>query len=208
MPNIKSRVYENIFTPEEIKILQRDQDVRPVVLDTNGIIDKNLDYHIKHSISHKIIRPKINEIIGHNHDFSSGCYKEAHRPYQTHVDNSMFQNKWYKFTTNFNHNSVVLIPLVEGPQFNTAFFNVWSDEDLGMGQLLPDQYLTESNNVDLNLFTHIKEPVRAQISKLSVDNIWSWKLGNVIVWNRNQLHSSTDFAKYGLVKKFAVLFLA
>jgi hypothetical protein len=208
MPNIKSRVYENVFTPKEIKLLQQDQDLRPVNLDTNGIIDKNLDYHIKHSISHKIIRPKINEIIGDDHKFSSGCYKESRRPYQTHVDNSMFHNRWYKFTTDFNHNLVLLIPLVEGPHFNTAFFNVWSNEDLGMGQLLPEQYLTESNNIDLSLFTHIEEPARAQILKLSVDNIWQWKLGSAIVWSRDQLHSSTDFAKYGLVKKFAVLFLA
>jgi hypothetical protein len=208
MPNIKSRMYKNVFTLDEIKLLQQDQDSRSVAVNNNNIIDKTLDYHIETSIPCKIIRPKINEIIGPDHEFSTGSYKEARRPYQLHVDNLVFHDKLYKFSTSHKHNLVILIPLVEGPHFNTAFFNVWSDVDLGMNKPLPEKYLTGTNNVDLNLFTHVNEPARSQIPKLPLDNVWSWELGCAIVWDRNQLHSSTDFAKYGLSKKFVVIFLA
>lgn len=208
MSNIKSRACDNVFTLEEIDLLRQDQDSRPVASESNKIFNKNLDYHLEDSVPYKIIRPKLNDLIGYDHEFATGSYKEAHNPYQTHVDNSMYHRNYYSFTNNSKYNVVALIPLVEGPHFNTAFFNLWSEHDLGMGRPLPDNYLTGHSEINLDPFTHISEPARSQLLKIDVDNIRPWKLGSVIFWDRRQLHCSTDFAKHGLVKKFIVMCIA
>ena len=102
---------------------------------------------------------------------------------------------------------MVLIPLLEDPEFRTIVFDVHSQEDLGMGEPLPEQYLTGKNDLDLGWFTHMEESARSQIPKFSVDKIFNWKLGNMITWPRTKLHASTDFSKFGLCKKFVILWI-
>ena len=102
----------------------------------------------------------------------------------------------------------VLIPLVENEHFNTVTFKCYDSNYGGQGDPFKPEWLTSSNDLDLELFTHIRPEVRKDISKLPFDKMFNWKLGSCFMWPRDQLHSSTDFGKYGLLKKFMILFIA
>jgi len=53
-----------------------------------------------------------------------------------------------------------------------------------------------------------KKPARSQLKRLPIDAVAEWKIGNVITWHKDQLHCSTNFAKYNLRKKMIVIFIA
>lgn len=206
-----SDVYSNVFTLDEINALRADMHQRPVAAEKPGIAVKNLDYHLEDSVARQIIKPKIDQVIGPDHDFCNGSYKQSTAPYTTHVDNIVFRtdSRLYMFNTEKNHDCVLLIPLVEDPEFRTILYHVYNHTDnLGMGDPLPEKYLNSSNDLNPNWFTHFREPTASQLNRLPVDRVYQWKLGDILMWPCSQLHSSTDFAKYGLVKKFVVIFLS
>lgn len=202
------QVFDSVFTVDEINQLRMDQHQRPIAGSVNNIQDKCLDYQLPMSVAHRIIKPKLDSLIGPDHEFSTGCYKDAWAPYRTHIDNTEFQTNNYKFGVTKRYNLSVLIPLVEDPEFRTVLFDVHSNENLGMGQPLPEKYLTSNNNLDLAWFSHMNGVALEQIPRIPLDSVWQWKLGSFIVWSRTQLHSSTDFSKFGLCKKFVIIFLA
>lgn len=213
--NINAKSFENLFTIEEINALRQDQHRRPVAaIDQVGdatVINKNLDYHVAGSTTNDIIRPKLNQIIGHDHEFSTGCYKETCVPYQTHTDSRAVYEDFkqhHDFSSRSKYDCAVLIPLNVDPEFRTVFFNIHSDDNLGMGEHIPEQYLTGHNELDLSWFDHMTDSARKQIPRMELDLVWSWKIGGALVWPRSQLHSSTNYAKFGLCKRFVIMFIA
>jgi len=203
----QSYIFENVFSLEEINLLRQDQHTRPNSQSGDSNLVKNIDYHKPYSRAYKIIKPKLDKIIGPDHQFTNGCYREATKPYATHIDNYAFHAPFYSFEGAKKYSCAVLIPLLEDPEFRTIVFDVHSHEDLGMGQPLPEKFLTGHNDLDPAWFSHIEEPARSQISKFTVDKVFNWKLGNMITWSRTQLHASTDFSKFGLCKKFVILWI-
>lgn len=204
-----SKILENLFTHEEIALLNKDCDNRPVSTTDNSVnINKNLDYHLTDSVSCKIIRPKFDLLFGPDHAMSNGCYKIKSQPYKTHVDNNLFLQPHGSHTNTEKYNTAVLIPLVEDKNFCTITFKVFSEEQCGMGRLLPKKFETGSNQFDLTELDHIDEPARQQIQRFDIDQVFRWKIGSAFAWHKNQLHTSTNFAKFGLVKKFIILFIA
>jgi hypothetical protein len=204
----KTEIHKNVFTRDEINILRQDQHQRPVSQTQEKIYNKNLDYHLPESVPRKIIKPKLDSILGPDHIFKTGCYKDAWRPYATHVDTYDFHERHYNFPgENHAYNCAVLIPLNEDPSFRTVIFDVHSEKSVGMGAILPEEFLTSQNDLDPEWFTHIDPAVVNQIKKLPVDKIFHWRLGDLVIWPRTALHSSTDFAKFGLFKKFIIIFI-
>ena len=117
----QSYIFENVFSLDEINRLRQDQHRRPYGKSADSNLAKNIDYHLPHSMAHKIIRPKLDKIIGPDHQFTNGCYREATKPYATHVDNYSFhQSKsLYSFEGEKKYSCAVLIPLLEDPEFRT-----------------------------------------------------------------------------------------
>lgn len=210
---MKSKIYENLWTLEELTYLQShfDSQLYTNTQEVNGVLwckNKNLDYHVPDTPVYEIIRPKIQAILG-DHEMANGAYKESHFPYSTHVDGYYRPDfKENIIDDHLNRDIAVLIPLVEGPHYNTVTFDCYDGAYEGMGEPFKSEWLSASNNLDLELFTHIRPEVRKDIPKLPLDKIYNWHLGSCFTWPRDQLHSSTDFAKHGLVKKFIVLFIA
>jgi len=206
-----SQIFENVFSIDEINLLRQDQARRPVGERDDNSINKDLDYHLTHSVACRIIRPKLDVLIGKDHVMSTGSYKEEWKPFATHTDTLSYHASNYSYHNDYQSHSknecVVLIPLVQDPEFKTVIFDIHGGEELGYGQVLPEKFLTSANNLDQFWFSHMAEPARRQITKLPVDQVFEWKLGNVVTWPRSALHCSTDFAKYGLLKKFIIMFL-
>jgi hypothetical protein len=211
---MKSTIYKNLWTIEEITYLQSHFDAQPYthIQEINGVLwckNKNLDYHIPNTPVYEIVKPKIQNILG-NHEIANGSYKESYFPYAHHIDGYHrpdFKESFQAKNT-MEHDTAFLIPLVENTHFNTISFNCFDPYYETMGGKLKDEWLNSYNNLNLDDFDHISSEFRQDISKLPVDKIFNWKVGNAFSWKRDQLHASTNFAKYRLVKKFIIIFIA
>ena len=215
---MQSTIYENFLTLEEIAQIQEYFDSQPCshLEEKNGLtcINKNLDYQIPGSFMYKIVRPKIQEIIG-DHEVANSSFKENRIPYPLHID-SLYRPDFQKniIDNNMRRNLAILIPLVEGEHFNTILFDLYDSTQIGIEMMMPKYYeqtFSDTpilNDLDLSRFEHIDERIKKYINKLPVDKIYNWKLGSCITWDRNQLHCSTDFSKYNLSKNCIVLFIA
>jgi hypothetical protein len=203
------KVIENLFTDKEIAQLTLDCDARPVATYNNIVnINKNLDYQFEGSVSRAILKPKLDLVFGLDHVVAQGCYKINSLPLGTHIDNAGTLYKWEAQDIPAKHQAGMIIPLNENEHFCTVTFEVYSDTWHGMSELLPAEHETGNNDFDLTRLDHIAEPARSQIHKFNIDTVFPWKLGNAFIWNKNQLHCSTNFAKFGLEKKFILLFIA
>lgn len=203
---IKSCVYKNVFSQGEVDLILDYFARLPVANELNGNIDKNLDYHVKSSLAYKLIKPKINSIIG-EHNFQNGSYKECTSPYTVHIDNRAWwdDGTTYTFDVEQKHECFLLIPLVTDTRFRTVIFDVLSADKYLMGEIMPQEWLGEKNSLDLQDFSHIKSDTKEQVQYLPLDIDAVWQAGDVIRWHRNQLHCSSDYAKYSLTKKFILL---
>ena len=204
-------IYKNIFTPEEISSLQSYFTAAPInAVEANSNVNKNLDYHVEDSLCRQIVYPKIHAILG-DHKFGGGAYKECVTPYKLHYDNhSTHDYIGATFDQTVDKNKVVLIPLVEGTDFSTVTFDIFSSDNRPNAIEVTPEDATALNNLDLDLFSHIPEPNRSKIRYLPVDVYYQWQLGDALVWSRDQLHCSTNFLRNNAasVKKFIVIFLA
>ena len=207
----RSKVYKNIFTSEDLHSLINfyDSELTEKIYNPHepGNEIQPLHYDKKYSPVYKIIRPKLNQFIGSDHMIHGGGYRKNYTPFGIHADNyneiSVVNPVHYKS----NHDLAVLVPLVEDPRLKTILFDVRTELKIGFDNPLPESWLGEQNNLNIEDFDHIYEPTKTQIGKLSVDRVIDWKLGDMIIWDRNQLHASTNFAKFGLFKRFIVIWI-
>jgi hypothetical protein len=208
---------DKVFTDTEIDKFHKLSARSPSLIETFKNVNKNLHYNIPISPFRALIQPKVEKIIGADAVVSGSSYKECLYPYQLHFDTQTsldYYNKNVAQYQAFNigvikYNLVFLIPLVEDNRFKTAIFNVddplqnYSDK----GTVLQANWLNSTNNLDINDYDHLPEQDLKHINKLPLIDEFTWKLGSVIVWNRNKLHCSSNFAKHNLVKKMIVLFI-
>lgn len=200
----KSTIYENVLTASEINDILSFYSDKTDTQTENGIVNKNLEYHIPDNFIYKLLYPKLSKILGPSHDFDGGAYKEGNTAYGIHVDTG---NAHYEIgssllsTSEKQHDVSVLIPLVEGPKFKTVTFDIFDDgnyhDKLAGYQQTRNQLLAED-------FSHENFTI---IQNLPVDIEFEWRLGSVLVWPRTQWHASTNFAQYNVVKKFLILFI-
>ena len=198
-----NKVYRNVLSQQDITALIEFYELKPDADTELHVVNKNFEYHIPEDFSHQLLHNKLEQILG-PHDFDTGAYKECIRPYPLHSDSPETHNNLGTITS-FGHgkklNLAVLIPLVEGDEFCTVVFDCFSKQDL-CSKLMPT--VNQLNQED---FAHCAGQWKT-ISHLPVLDVYHWRLGDVFVWDRQQYHVSTDFAKHGLVKKFLIMFVA
>jgi hypothetical protein len=106
------------------------------------------------------------------------------------------------------YNKAVLIPLVEGEQFTTTIFDVYTETQVDLDKSLPSEWLNSSNNLDLSKYQHLPEQHLRDLNKLPLIDEFNWKLGSVLVFDRCLVHCSTHYSHLDNVKKLIVLFIA
>jgi hypothetical protein len=206
---VTSKVYENIIPKNLINDIIEFYDQQPEVFTENNIINKNLEYHIPENFIFGALNPYMNQILGSDHEFSAGSYKSSSRPYIIHVD-SRVQYNAYPDCMSFDsglikQNKAVLVPLVEGSMFRTVTFKNWSDFNPTRKDI-KQAALAEKNHLLAEDFDHDK--LFDMINYLPVDTDYHWHIGDILVWDRNQWHISSNFWKYQVRKTFLVLFMA
>lgn len=199
---MKSQIIENAISKDILEKLLNYYESRPYVEIELGIKNKFLEYHIQSDISYQLLYNSIEKILP-NHAFDTGSFKESSIPYKLHVDS---YNQHSKIGTTLgldnrfdfiSYNSAMLIPLVEDINLKTITFDIFSDESVTSYK----SHVALANNLINDDISH------HTIAKfLPVDKVFTWKLGNVFVWPRNQLHMSNNFVKFHLIKKFLIFF--
>jgi hypothetical protein len=198
---MSSKVYSNVFSPQEINSIIEFYSSKSIAAEDHYSKNKNLEYQIQDDFSYQLLNTKITEILG-EHEFATGAYKECVRPYALHVDAYATHNSTgtiTTFATAKKHNAALLIPLVEGPGYKTVTFKCYSDNNK-----IQLDWLGNTNTLNFAEYQHC----HSDIVRLPVDIEYSWHLGDMLVWDRNQLHASADFTRYGVTKKFLILFIA
>ena len=210
----KSKIYPNVLDTKVINAIKLFCDKRDVA--HNEVVDnrlwsvnKTLDIQDENSFLAKLLLPKIKKILGLDIEFDMGCHKVSTTPYGTHVDSA--NNARYEHVTKFHsneestHHLAVLIPLSESPGIRTITFNIFDSSYSGMCDKLPAEWLTSSHSLDPKDFSHIVDS--EDITRLPVDIDYTWKIGDIFTWPREQLHSSANFLEYGLPsKEFLIIF--
>lgn len=206
---VNSKVYKNFIPRNLINNIVEYYDQQPALLTETNIINKNLEYHLPENFIFKELNPYMNQILGPDHEFSTGAYKSSSKPYIIHVD-SRSQHDAYPDCISFDRgiirqNKAVLIPLVEGPMFRTITFKNWSNfnptrEDITNAMSI------EKNQLIAEDFDH--DRLFDGINYLSVDMDYQWHIGDILIWDRNQWHISSNFWKYQVKKTFLILFMA
>ena len=164
--------------------------------------NKYLEYQVPEDFSYQVLNPKLTEILG-DHEFDTGAYKECVQPYGLHVDAYKAHqdtNTITSFSSAKKHNKALLIPLVEGPAYKTVTFKCYSSTN---NYNLSNWY-GDKNLLNTKEFGH----ERRNITLLPVDVEYSWRLGDILTWDRDQLHISADFTRFEVTKKFLILFIA
>lgn len=196
-----AKVYNNIFSPKEINLINEFYRSRKVAAEDYFSKNKNLEYQIPEDFSYQLLNPKITQLLG-EHEFATGAYKECIKPYGLHVDNyraHVATGTITTFATSQRHNKALLIPLVEGSCFKTVTFKCYSTDN----KIKPDWY-GDRNSLDPNDYSHENR----DFSRLPVDIEYTWRMGDVLVWQRDQLHMSANFVGHGISKNFLILFIA
>lgn len=198
-----SKIFNNVLTTEDISALIKFYHDKPDTKTESYVINKNFEYQIPEDFAYQLLHPKLEKILG-PHEFDTGAYKECLQPYPLHSDSPETHEKLStvtSFAAKKRLNLAVLIPLVEGNEFCTVVFDCFTVQDL------KDKRQVTTNQLKSEDFGHCKGtwPV---INRLPVVNEYHWQLGDIFVWDRQQYHVSTDFARHGLVKKFLIMFVA
>jgi hypothetical protein len=199
---MSSAIYSNIFTKEEINSIIKFYESREIKARDYWSNNKYLEYQIPGDFSYQLLNPKLTEILG-DHDFDTGSYKECIRPYGLHVD-TYDAHQETGIITNFSsankHNRALLIPLVEGPAYKTVTFKCYTSTN----KYSLSNWYKSKNSLNPLEFPHEKR----NLTLLPVDVEYSWRLGDIFAWDRDQLHISADFTQFGVTKKFLILFIA
>jgi hypothetical protein len=200
----KSKIFHDAISPDQINQILNFYSDKEDTKTEIGIVNKNLEYHRPIDFSYKLLNSIITLLTGPDHQFDGGAFKESINPYPPHVDTAAAHYSTGAMalsSTEKKYDLSILIPLVESPHFKTIAFDIFSE--INDFDLTP--YIRERNSLEEDEFTHLKS--FHPYSHLPIDKIFNWKLGDIFVWPRNQLHTSSNFAKHGLVKKFLVMFI-
>jgi hypothetical protein len=46
------------------------------------------------------------------------------------------------------------------------------------------------------------------LNRLPIVDVYHWRVGDMFIWDIELYHVSADFDRYGLVKKFFIMFVA
>jgi hypothetical protein len=199
---MSSKIYSNVFTKEEIDSIIEFYESKEIKATDYWSNNKYLEYQIPEDFSYQLLNPKLTKILG-EHEFATGAYKECIHPYGLHVDAyeaHQETNTITSFSSAKKHNKALLIPLVEGPAYKTVTFKCYSSVNRND---ISDWY-GDKNLLDPTDFPHEQRG----LTLLPVDVEYSWRLGDMLTRDRDQLHMSADFTRFGVTKKFLILFIA
>lgn len=211
------RVLRNFLKKEDFQFIGDERCKSERVLKNNGIL--NFRYEKGSNLEKWLLKkvfPFENNLIRHG-----GSFVETPEPFHAHADTGKEEEMKGDYFPYKN----ILIPLCEGHDaFSTVFFNqrlIGQASHLWRGEYYKDKLPLYNFKVDeysgLHKYTgkEFDEVIHKELLShlpidslfgLSLDSVMNWKKGDVIIFDCSQLHCSSDFKKYGLLKKSLTMF--
>ena len=168
---------------------------------------KSTDYNVVDGLVYNLLHKEITKLVG-KHQFTGGHYLDARFPYTAHFDTD-YTFKQRGVTTGFEPVTDLgigcLIPLSEHRHQCTVFFDCYNGEDIIAIEDLPEHVLT--GHCDPDLIDHHTPEQLSKLQRLNIDAVCEWHLGDVLIFDRRQLHCSGNFAKHLPSKQCLVLWV-
>ena len=198
MENIeKVRIFHNIIPKKNIKILKAYYEKKPYSIirwsdEEKGILErkeKHNDYNVSNGIVNKVLYPVLKQIIG-EHRQCNGFWAEVHSATNPHVDSEVGPMARNYSTGDGGKNLSILIPLTEGERHQTVFFDYFT-EDFHEHSPVP----AENLSIEHEMFGHLKQHMLEKVKHIPIDKIFNYKVGDIAVWDRRQLHCAASLLK-------------
>lgn len=206
---------QQFITQDQVEILNAYSNHKPPsevkTIDYNGqkivrTVHRDCDYHVSDSVVHELLYEKLHKVLG-PHTFDHGSFVESHFPYPLHVDtHETFIAKNIYTHTDQKLNASVLICLNDHPLFSTVFFDYFTeifDIEQSLERCHKQIDSLSHDSVDL---THLSDRAMTLLSHINITNVAHWRVGDCLIWPRDQLHCSSNFLASGLQKKALVMF--
>jgi hypothetical protein len=201
----KSQVYENFLSADEFDELSDFCNKQPVTWSDQSIGIYHKDFHrteydVPGSVINRILKTKISQLLEDpEHQIFHCRWKEYSIPYTIHTD-----TRAWSIRPQFKHQTVFLMPLMEGETLKTTYFDVFLPMDNNfhtaptnqdrLEQLKP-HLRSEKNQLRLDEHDHHSDTLQSVLPYLSVDQIFTWKLKSMIRFDMQQLHCTNNFKK-------------
>jgi hypothetical protein len=162
-----------------------------------------------------ILHKKLVPVVGENYRVSIGCgvFQRCYVPFGMHIDSKRRIKPNRQIGAAESPGIALLIPLDEGPHFNTVFWKNYlldDDEKHKLFKQFIDMPASEVVDNGTGLLCDLEfcwqDPVKKLYDHLEFDTVYNWKLGSAAYWNRNQLHAASDFTKHHLYKDAITIF--
>ena len=202
----KVKIFHNIIPEKTIKILKAYYEKKPYSLirwqdEQKGIVhqkEKHNDYNVSDGIVNKVLYPLLRKIVG-EHTQCNGAYAEVYDGAKLHVDSNIEMKSYYK-TNTVDQNLGILIPLTEGKQHQTVFFDYFTEKFTKDSPVPAEKY-----SVDEEMFGHVEKWMLEKAKHIPIDKIFNYKVGDIAVWDRRQLHCAANLSK-GMTKTHIIIF--
>ena len=171
--------------------------------------NKNIDFHLDGSLVRQIVYPKLSDIMA-DPCATHGAFLESHYPFSLHVDTvKTFDSKNFTAISDESNNRAVLIALNESTDFQTVFFDFYTDDIdqsyANIPELIPELPVPVYDKI--NDLSHLPNRARNLLAYHSINQAQgvTWQKGMALTWSRQQLHCSSNFYHKG-IKQALVLF--
>lgn len=203
-------LHNNFFSQDEIITIIDYKNKQPVSVEKftkDGKLKakhRNLNFNLDNILS-KIIFPKVEKLFP-NFKIDTGSFLESFYPYTPHTDTNIYHSDSnYTEKKEVRYNMSLLMPLTENFGSNTIFFDYYCDI------YDPKKVLEELKTVPQNkkdfLYDHISKDDQDVVERLDIEYIYEWKIGDCIVWPRNQLHMASNYIDKNKAKEAIVFFI-
>lgn len=163
----------------------------------------------------QILRPRLQCHFGSDHVISpgTGVWQRCYVPFGIHTDSKLRMNPDRQDLD--NEGVALLIPLHEDAVCNTVIWRETARDDQAKQKIfddfrdLPAREIRNSRigaRLDLEFAWQDPHPLRKIYNHLELDLVFAWRLGQAVIWSRNQLHASSDFRRIRAYKDAITMF--
>jgi hypothetical protein len=209
---------ENFISLEEIRAIKDYYADKP--FEKSGLLPGTDRLQWENSplaewIKTDILHDKLVKLLGPDYKMSPGCgvFQRCSYPFAMHVDSKKRIDKSRLDSECETEGKSLLIPLDEGPHFNTVFWKekFYDEEemyaDFARFSALPAVEVKNNHLGDrYNLAYCFDDPRRKIYNHYELDYVYHWKLGTAGFWDRNQIHAATDFTEHHQYKDAVTIF--
>jgi hypothetical protein len=203
IPNVAGQ-YFDIWTKDELDgIIKIMQEIPTLTIQNNqcrGIDENNVEYFWFIDTVYN----KIQKLFGDDIHLVFGMLLHETNPWGIHTD----AYHCSKFLDRESALSILIPYSLDNDIKNlnygyTLIFNEWTNSNDDIAKL--DDKSNQTNSAVEIYQEHLTHNSLDVVKKLTVKDIYQWKLGSVIYWDSLLLHDSNNFLRYGMKSKQAIV---